>query len=120
MEVIVRQSPFDIGDGVRRLDFDVDQRQAFLAGPSFAGRQFCDQIEQMFGAVGRVGEQLLVDPRHRVQVEALGLIWKEQRDEIREELADHFLEELIVIRPVGHREPPVNHPSFRFRPASDS
>ena len=56
----------------------------------------------MLGPVGRIGEQFFVEPIHARQIEPRGLVGEKQAQEVREELPDHFLEQLVVVGGVSH------------------
>jgi hypothetical protein len=69
---------------LRRFDLDVDQCQPLfrltrmLAWYRLARRQFRDEVEDAACAVGRVGEDFLVEPFDLVGVEPGGPVGEEQ------------------------------------------
>ena len=92
---------------VWRLDLKVDQGKpllrllAVVAGNGLPGRHFGDEVENSARPIGRVGENLLLEPLRIRTIEAGRPRRKEQVHQFAEKHLDERLKSLIVVL-IGH------------------
>jgi len=98
----------EIRGRVRRIDFDVNQQQAFVRTrfQRHGRTNLRDEIHYLLLATRRVEERFLLEPFDVREIEPVVPSLEETVDKLREKLLDERLESLVVI--VVHANSPLS------------